>query len=134
MRGMGQLDAPFFKIFSKSQIHGLVHERIIVHAERMVNAYINIVPGRTHADTQRFQFVGTVPVGATRGAARALKFRNNPPVRPALEGSVLFQPCPRFGNGRTVEVANLSRRERLAEHAHAFLPLFVAHQGQAFDV
>ena len=32
MRGTGELDAPFFKIFFKSQIHGLVHERIIVHA------------------------------------------------------------------------------------------------------
>ncbi len=37
MRGMGAFDAPFFKIFVKSQIHGLVHEPILVHAERMVD-------------------------------------------------------------------------------------------------
>jgi hypothetical protein len=48
---MGELDTTFLKIFFKSQIHGLVHKRIIVHAERMVNAYNKIVPGRAHADT-----------------------------------------------------------------------------------
>ena len=69
MRGMGQLDAPFFKLFFKSQIHGLVHGRIIVHAERMVNAYSKITPGRAHADTQWFFSVGTALMGSSRATA-----------------------------------------------------------------
>jgi hypothetical protein len=54
MPGMDQPDAPFVKIVFNSPIHGLVHERIIVHAERMVNAYNNIAPGRAHADIRSF--------------------------------------------------------------------------------
>jgi mRNA deadenylase 3'-5' endonuclease subunit Ccr4 len=36
MRWMGGLDAQFFKTFFKSRIHGLVYDRIMVQAERMV--------------------------------------------------------------------------------------------------